>query len=205
MAIVKIEKIIEFAKEGQRSIEGLVLDLGFPRAEKPAREWFNYLFNKSFSSINMLIDQINQMRADIELLKEVAADVILPPVVEGGDSGTNPVGGWTLEQEPRTPDFISYNMKHSSLAKILDVTLTIEYLRPNDVPFEQTQVQKIGNTNDVGEASILTYNGHIPLDGFPNVRVTVSSPNTTPLTKKFKRPEATFVSGSGGGNANQTE
>ncbi|RZG78596.1 hypothetical protein EXE10_17405, partial [Acinetobacter sp. WCHAc060033] len=52
-----VEKIVEFAKTGQKNTEGLDQEAGFPVNLKPARQWFNFLFNKLTSSINALIDE----------------------------------------------------------------------------------------------------------------------------------------------------
>lgn len=54
-----MEKVTEFAKDGERSIVGLDENLGFPRDEKPARQWFNSLFNKATVKTNEIIDAID--------------------------------------------------------------------------------------------------------------------------------------------------
>ncbi len=58
-----VEKLPEFAKTGQKNTDGLDLEAGFPVNLKPARQWFNFLFNKLVSSINALIDE-NYIRHD---------------------------------------------------------------------------------------------------------------------------------------------
>lgn len=51
-----IEKLDEFAKDGQKNTDGLTLTDGFPVLVKPARQWFNYLFNAIAVKINQIID-----------------------------------------------------------------------------------------------------------------------------------------------------
>ncbi|MDY6481693.1 hypothetical protein SKM54_04415 [Acinetobacter faecalis] len=51
-----IEKLEEFARDGQKNTDELVLTDGFPRPKFPARQWFNYLFNMLSLKINELIE-----------------------------------------------------------------------------------------------------------------------------------------------------
>ena len=51
-----IEKLIEFAKDGQKNTDDLNLTDGFPVSKKPARQWFNWLFNTVSLKINEIID-----------------------------------------------------------------------------------------------------------------------------------------------------
>lgn len=54
-----IEKLKEFAKNTDSSgsnTEGLDIESGFPSRLQPARQWFNWLFNKVTSKINEIID-----------------------------------------------------------------------------------------------------------------------------------------------------
>lgn len=52
-----VDKLPEFAKNGQQNTDGLNLEDGFPVNLKPARQWFNFLFNKLTLSINQIIDE----------------------------------------------------------------------------------------------------------------------------------------------------
>lgn len=54
-----IDKLVKFATTGERSKSGLDLAAGFPRYEKPARQWFNYLFHEFTEKINVLVDAVN--------------------------------------------------------------------------------------------------------------------------------------------------
>lgn len=51
-----IEKLPEFAKDGQKNTDDLTLIDGFPVGKKPARQWFNWLFNALMLKINEVID-----------------------------------------------------------------------------------------------------------------------------------------------------
>lgn len=51
-----IEKLSEFAKDGQKNTDDLTLTDGFPVSKKPARQWFNWLFNTLTLKINEIIE-----------------------------------------------------------------------------------------------------------------------------------------------------
>ena len=51
-----IEKLTEFAKTGQKNTDDLNLEIGFVVNRKPARQWFNWLFNTLTTKINEIID-----------------------------------------------------------------------------------------------------------------------------------------------------
>ena len=51
-----IEKLLEFAKDGQKNTDHLNLTDGFPVNKKPARQWFNWLFNNMTYKVNEIID-----------------------------------------------------------------------------------------------------------------------------------------------------
>lgn len=80
-----ISKIEEFAKNGQKSTEGIILENGFPQEEKPARQWFNYILNSQAVKSNELIDEFNiiqqntnDISSDLELLKYDTGITVLP-------------------------------------------------------------------------------------------------------------------------------
>ncbi|MEJ5137272.1 MULTISPECIES: gp53-like domain-containing protein [Acinetobacter] len=52
-----VKKLPEFAKNGQKNTDGLTLEDGFPVNLKPARQWFNFLFNTLALAINQIIDE----------------------------------------------------------------------------------------------------------------------------------------------------
>ncbi len=51
-----IEKLTEFAKTGQKDTDQLDIETGFIVNRKPARQWFNWLFNTVSLKINEIID-----------------------------------------------------------------------------------------------------------------------------------------------------
>ncbi|WP_151823842.1 hypothetical protein [Acinetobacter bereziniae] len=62
--MANIEKLIEFAVNGEKNTNELNQTNGFPAALKPARQWFNWLFNSLTVKINELIDGLdNQAKA----------------------------------------------------------------------------------------------------------------------------------------------
>lgn len=68
-----IKKLDEFAQNGDKSINGLTLTTGFPRQQKPFRQWMNYLFNWLAVKQNEVIDSVNALDLKVEpLLKPIA-------------------------------------------------------------------------------------------------------------------------------------
>ncbi len=60
-----IDKLSEFASDGQKDVDDLVLTDGFPVTRKPARQWFNWLFNTLTSKINEIIDADFMPKSDV--------------------------------------------------------------------------------------------------------------------------------------------
>ena len=60
-----INKLPEFAKDGQKNTDDLNLTDGFPVSKKPARQWFNYLFNMLSLKINEIIESDPVTRSEI--------------------------------------------------------------------------------------------------------------------------------------------
>lgn len=68
-----IKKLDEFAQNGDKSISGLTLTTGFPRQQKPFRQWMNYLFNWLAVKQNEVIDSVNALDLKVEpLLQPIA-------------------------------------------------------------------------------------------------------------------------------------
>lgn len=205
-------KLIEFAKEGSKSIAGLVLDFGFPREEKPAREWFNYLFNATFKTINDLIDELNQMRIELDYLKKNGAlptdpdagalpgDPVLPPEI-------NPTGTWDVVQltSPiQTGAYsydignVSYLVKHSSGKQVKDVVMT--WIQ-DAAPFynERTKYTSPAKDTDAKGEITITFRSESNVNTYNKATVTVTAPNNPLKTKVFSL--YTFVFGGGGSSA----
>ncbi|MDY6450723.1 gp53-like domain-containing protein [Acinetobacter faecalis] len=62
---MSIEKLEEFARDGQKNTDELILTDGFPRPKFPARQWFNYLFNMLSLKINEIIELDPIARSEI--------------------------------------------------------------------------------------------------------------------------------------------
>ena len=73
-----IDKLPEFSKNGQKNTDGLNQEDGFPVNLKPARQWFNFLFNKITVTINQLIDQ-DYIRHD-EIVDNLTTDDAAKPL-----------------------------------------------------------------------------------------------------------------------------
>lgn len=56
-----IEKIEEFAKEGDKNLDNFDVVVGFVQAEKPERQWFNKILNIITSKINQIIDYVDSI------------------------------------------------------------------------------------------------------------------------------------------------
>lgn len=63
-----INKLDEFAVNGDKAITGLTLTTGFPRQQKPYRQWMNYLFNWVTKKTNEVVDEVNLINTKIDPL-----------------------------------------------------------------------------------------------------------------------------------------
>lgn len=57
---MSIELLTEFSATGAKNTDGLNLASGFPSAQKPARQWFNWLFNAITKKLNQLATTVNE-------------------------------------------------------------------------------------------------------------------------------------------------
>lgn len=67
---MSIKKLDEFAVNGDKSISGLTLTTGFPRQQKPYRQWMNYLFNWLSKKTNEVVDDVNDLNVKVAPLLE---------------------------------------------------------------------------------------------------------------------------------------
>ncbi len=83
-----INNLIEFAENGEKDITGLNQTNGFPAALKPARQWFNYLFNSLSVKINEVIERVNNNSTTLEGI----TDYFLPigTIISSFDADFNP-------------------------------------------------------------------------------------------------------------------
>lgn len=73
-----IEKLTEFAKTGQKNTDDLDLETGFIVNRKPARQWFNWLFNTLTTKINEIIDADFMPKSDV--VDDLTTDDATKPV-----------------------------------------------------------------------------------------------------------------------------
>ncbi|MEG2264372.1 MAG: hypothetical protein RSC68_08475, partial [Acinetobacter sp.] len=67
-----MEKLTEFAESvdvNGSNTDGLDIKSGFPLKLQPARQWFNWLFNKHSKKINEIIDSLKQAVEELNLGK----------------------------------------------------------------------------------------------------------------------------------------
>ena len=66
---MSIEKLEEFAKDGDKNLDNLDVSQGFLQSEKPERQWFNDLFNKITKKTNEVIDYTDGVIDDVSAQK----------------------------------------------------------------------------------------------------------------------------------------
>lgn len=75
-----ISLLTVFSSSGEKNTSGLTQADGFPAAQKPARQWFNWLFNAYSAKINEIAGQVNTNTTDLSNLgtKAQLVDLIYP-------------------------------------------------------------------------------------------------------------------------------
>lgn len=75
-----ISLLTVFSSSGEKNTSGLTQADGFPAAQKPARQWFNWLFNAYSAKINEIAGQVNTNTTDLSSLgtKAQLVDLIYP-------------------------------------------------------------------------------------------------------------------------------
>lgn len=103
-----MDKLEEFSLNGPKNTDGLTLLSGFPSNKKPARQWFNWLFNSLTKKINEIIDgklDANANAVSAAKLK-IGRKINFTGVIEGSgtfdgsqDITINTVDGGTLGEK----------------------------------------------------------------------------------------------------------
>ncbi|MFJ0303325.1 hypothetical protein Q4386_17540 [Acinetobacter baumannii] len=103
-----MDKLEEFSLNGPKNTDGLTLLSGFPSNQKPARQWFNWLFNSITKKINEIIDgKLDASANAVSATKlETSRKINFTGVVEGSgtfdgsqDITINTVDGGTLGEK----------------------------------------------------------------------------------------------------------
>ncbi|MDC4829244.1 hypothetical protein OHV96_15675 [Acinetobacter baumannii] len=103
-----MDKLEEFSLNGPKNTDGLTLLSGFPSNQKPARQWFNWLFNSITKKINEIIDgKLDAGANAVSATKlETGRKINFTGVVEGSgtfdgsqDITINTVDGGTLGEK----------------------------------------------------------------------------------------------------------
>lgn len=110
-----IEKLDSFAADGERSKAGLNPLLGFPRYEKPARQWFNYLFHEFTEKLNVLVQAVNDINNKPEPEPYAIGDVYITTINladEAAVAAHHGYGVWARYGEGRT--LVGYSTQSGS-------------------------------------------------------------------------------------------
>lgn len=67
-----IEKLDDFAENGDKNLTGIDVQQGFVQSEKPARQWFNWLFNSITKKVNEVVTSINELIIDTDRISDGA-------------------------------------------------------------------------------------------------------------------------------------
>lgn len=94
---MSIEKLAEFAKDGDKNLDNLDVSKGFLQSEKPERQWFNKLFN-------LLTNKVNEVVDNIDGLPPFDGGVLADTFVTVTSGGVNKVA---RTQRDKNSDFIS--------------------------------------------------------------------------------------------------
>lgn len=89
-----IEKLEEFASNGDKHLTGLDVATGFPRADKPERPWFNKLFGDITGKINEVVDNIKGLESIADLSTINNPKDGLRVYVKSYHAGLKLGGGW---------------------------------------------------------------------------------------------------------------
>lgn len=72
MTIIKLD---DFAENGDKNLTGIDVNQGFVQAEKPARQWFNFLFNSITKKVNEVITAVEELVISTDKIADGAVTV----------------------------------------------------------------------------------------------------------------------------------
>lgn len=134
-----IEKLIEFAKTGDKNTDDLDLSQGFPSKLQPARQWHNWLFNKFSLKINEVIDILKTSDDNLNIL--LYSPIAYP--LSNAPSGFLSMAGQviTKEQYPilyslygaKLPDMRAEFIRGFDAGRGVDVGRTIQSIQTDEV------------------------------------------------------------------------
>ncbi|MDR0238152.1 tail fiber protein [Acinetobacter sp.] len=146
-----VEKLPEFAKDGQKNTENLNQEEGFPVNLKPARQWFNFLFNKLSLTINQIIDE-DYIRHN-ELVDNLVTDVSNKPL--SARQGKY-LQDYKLNRAVRIPDNADLNSYQSQGSYFVDLDLSAQTIKNS--PTKLSFTLQVDVTAGVIQR-LTTYNG----------------------------------------------
>lgn len=120
-----IENLIAFAENGEKDITGLNQTNGFPAALKPARQWFNFLFNSLSVKINEVIERVNNNSTSLEGITDyfLPVDTIISSFDPDFDPNVKyPGTTWVRHGEGRVPVGLSTQTGDPAWAKTIGST-----------------------------------------------------------------------------------
>ncbi|WP_198080348.1 hypothetical protein, partial [Acinetobacter calcoaceticus] len=157
-----MDKLDEFSLNGPKNTDGLTLLSGFPSNKKPARQWFNWLFNSLTKKINEIIDgklDANANAVSADKLK-TGRTITFSGVVQGSgtfDGSQNITieteDGGTLGEKAiaiiRLNGAVYEVVKSRGFASVSNIgNGQIEFILSEDAPDENYGVVCTGTAND---------------------------------------------------------
>lgn len=133
-----INPLTVFASAGERNTDGLTQENGFPSAQKPARQWFNWLFHSVTTKINELVTAVNTIVNTPKDQPIKVGDVYLTTINHGNAAavaahhgyGTwEPTGGGTYLSLAGTSDGVT--LVGGSVSGSHTHTITVDQLPPH--------------------------------------------------------------------------
>lgn len=163
-----MDKLEEFSLNGPKNTDGLTLLSGFPSNKKPARQWFNWLFNSLTKKINEIIDgklDANANAVSADKLK-TGRTITFSGVVQGSgtfDGSQNITieteDGGTLGEKAiaiiRLNGAVYEVVKSRGFASVSNIgNGQIEFTLSEDAPDENYGVVCTGTANDTAAVSL---------------------------------------------------